>query len=60
VAATDIVVAGIKSTASAGTFIVAVAAVAAGQFTLRLTNLHASAAGNNTLVINFFVIKATA
>lgn len=60
VAATDIVVACIKTHTSAGTFMVSVAAVAAGQFTLRLTNLHASAAGNNVLVINFFVIKATA
>lgn len=60
VAATDIVVACIKTHTSAGTFVVSVAAVAAGQFTLRLTNLHASAAGDNVLVINFFVIKATA
>jgi len=60
VAATDIVVACIKTHTSAGTFAVTVAAVAAGQFTLRLTNLHASAAGDNVLVINFFVIKATA
>jgi hypothetical protein len=37
-----------------------VASVANGQFTLRLTNLHASAAGDNVLVINFFVIKASA
>lgn len=60
VAATDIVVACIKTHTSAGTFAVTVSAVAAGQFTLRLTNLDASAAGNNVLVINFFVIKATA
>jgi hypothetical protein len=60
VAATDVVVACIKTHTSAGTFAVSVAAVAAGQFTLRLTNLDAAAAGNNVLVINFFVIKATA
>jgi hypothetical protein len=60
VAATDTVVACVRSTASAGTFIVAVAEVAAGQFTLRLTNLHAANAGNNTILINFFVIKARA
>lgn len=60
VAATDVVVACIKTHTSAGTFAVTVSAVAAGQFTLRLTNLDASAAGNNVLVINFFVIKATA
>lgn len=60
VAATDVVVACIKTHTSAGTFDVSVAAVAAGSFTLRLTNLHASAAGDNVLVINFFVIKCTA
>lgn len=60
VAATDVVVACIKTHTSAGTFAVSVATVAAGSFTLRLTNLHASAAGDNVLVINFFVIKATA
>ena len=60
VSATDVVVACIKTHTSAGTFLVTVAAVAAGQFTLRLTNLHASAAGDNVLVISFFVIKATA
>lgn len=60
VAATDIVVACIKTHTSAGTFEVHVSAVAAGSFNLRLTNLHASTAGNNVLVINFFVIKATA
>lgn len=60
VAATDVVVACIKTHTSAGSFIVAVATVAAGSFTLRLTNLHASAAGDNVLVINFLVLKATA
>ena len=58
VAATDVVVACIKTHTSAGTFQVTVAAVAAGQFTLRLANLHASAAGDNVLVINFIVLKA--
>lgn len=60
VAATDVVVANIKSTSSAGTPIVSVAAVAAGSFTLRLTNLHATNALDNTLLINFVVIKAQA
>jgi hypothetical protein len=60
VAATDVVVACIKTHTSAGAFIAAVSAVATGSFTLRLTNLDAAAAGNNVLVINFFVIKATA
>jgi hypothetical protein len=60
VAATDVVVASIKTHTSAGDFIVAVSAIAAGSFKLRLTNLHASTAGNNVLVINFLVLKATA
>jgi hypothetical protein len=60
VAATDVVVACIKTHTSAGDFIVGVSAVAAGSFKLRLTNLHASTAGNNVLVINFVVLKATA
>lgn len=58
VAATDVVVACIKTHTSAGTFQVTVAAVAAGQFTLRLANLHALTAGDNVLVINFIVLKA--
>ncbi len=60
VAATDVVVACIKTHTSAGSFIVAVSAVAAGSFKLHLTNLHASTAGNNVLVINFIVLKASA
>lgn len=60
VAATDVVVACIKTHTSAGEFIVGVSAVAAGSFKLRLTNLHASTAGNNVLVINFIVLKAVA
>ena len=60
VAATDVVVACIKTHTSAGSFIVATSAVAAGSFKLHLTNLHASTAGNNVLVINFIVLKATA
>ena len=60
VQATDVVVACIKTHTSAGSFIVATSAVAAGSFKLHLTNLHASTAGNNVLVINFIVLKATA
>lgn len=60
VAATDVVVACIKTHTSAGTFDVSVSAVAAGSFKLRLTNLHASTAGDNVLVINFLVIKCSA
>lgn len=60
VAATDVVVPCIKTHTSAGSFIVATSAVANGSFKLHLTNLHASTAGNNVLVINFVVLKATA
>jgi hypothetical protein len=60
VAATDVVVACIKTHTSAGSFNVEVSAVANGSFNLMLTNLHASTAGNNVLVINFIVLKATA
>lgn len=60
VEATDVVVACIKTHTSAGSFTVATSAVAAGSFKLHLTNLHASTAGNNVLVINFIVLKATA
>lgn len=60
VAATDVVVAAIKDHTSAGAFDVSVSDVSAGSFNLRLTNLHASTAGNNVLVINFVVLKAQA
>ncbi len=59
VAATDVVVACIKTHTSAGLFFVACTAVGAGSFELTLTNLGA-AAGNNVLVINFLVLKAEA
>ena len=59
VAATDVVVACIKTHTSAGLFFVACTAVAAGSFQLSLTNLSASA-GDNVLVINFVVLKAAA
>lgn len=58
VAATDVVVACIKTHTSAGEFLVGTSAVANGSFKLRLTNLHAANAGNNVLVINFIVLKA--
>ena len=60
VAATDVVVACIKTHTSAGSFFVFTSAVADGSFKLHLTNVHASTAGNNVLVINFVVLKATA
>lgn len=60
VEATDVPVVAIKTHTSAGEFIAAVTAVAAGSFNIRLTNLHASTAGNNVLVLNFVVLKAEA
>lgn len=60
VAATDTVVACIATTASAGTPAVVVSTVAAGSFQITVTNLHASAALNALLVINFYVLKANA
>jgi hypothetical protein len=60
VAATDIVVPVIKTHTSQGSFHVGVTQVAAGSFKLQLTNLHATLAGNNVLVINFVVLKAAA
>jgi hypothetical protein len=60
VAATDVITVNIKTHTSAGTFAASVAAVASGQFTVRLTNLHASAAGDNVLVLNFIVHKCEA
>lgn len=58
--ATDVVVVSIKTHTSAGAFVAAVSATAAGSFQIRLTNLHASTAGNNVLVLNFAVIKCEA
>lgn len=57
VGANDAVIAWIKSTSSAGTPVVFVTAVAAGSFNLTLSNLHASAALDNTLTIGFMVLK---
>jgi hypothetical protein len=57
VGANDTVVVAIKTHTSAGTFMASVAAVAAGSFVIRLTNLSSGTAGNNTLAINFAVIK---
>ena len=60
VSATDVVAVSIKTHTSAGAFDVSVSAVANGSFKLRLTNLDGAAAGNNVLVINFVVLKASA
>ena len=57
VEATDVVIANVASTSSTGTCVVFVTAVASGSFQITKANLHASAAFNNTHVINFVVIK---
>lgn len=59
VAATDVVSVCIATHTSAGAFAATVSAVAAGSFTIRLTNLGA-AAGDNVLVLNFLVHKVEA
>ena len=56
VSTTSVVIAHLASTSSAGTPIVTVTAVAAGSFDVTVANLHASAALDNTMVINFVVI----
>lgn len=60
VAATDVVVAAVKSTASAGTPVVFAHTAAAGSFKITISNLHATDALNNTLTLSFVVIKAVA
>lgn len=57
VAATDVVIVNLAVTSSAGTPIAVVSRVAAGSFTILVANLHAANALDNTLVINFAVIK---
>lgn len=57
VAATDVVVICAASGQTADTSVPHVTAVAAGQFTIQLTNLHATTADTGAMVINFAVIK---
>jgi hypothetical protein len=58
VAATDVPVVAVKSGASTGTYVASVSAVAAGSFTVTLSNLGTTA--SEALVLNFAVIKAAA
>lgn len=60
VAATDTVVLSAASGQTAGTSVPLVTAVAAGSFSITLTNLHASTADTGAMIINFAVIKAVA
>lgn len=57
VAANDAVVVWVKTYTGAGTPLVAVSTVAAGSFTVRITNLHAANAFDGALVIGFLVLK---
>lgn len=56
VTALDTVICNLASTSSAGTPIAVVTAVAAGSFDITIANLHASAALDNTMVINFAIV----
>ena len=58
VAATDVPVVAVKSGASTGTYVASVSAVAAGSFTVTLSNLGSTA--SEALVLNYAVIKAAA
>lgn len=61
VVATDVVVVCVKSGGTTvGSTIAVVTAVAAGSFSITVTNLHASTADTAALVINFAVIKSVA
>jgi hypothetical protein len=40
-----------------GTFLAFVTDIQSGQFSVTVANLHASAAGNNTLVLRFLVLE---
>ncbi len=60
VAATDVVVVCATGGQTAGTSIPAVTAVAAGSFSITLTNLHASTADTGAMVISFAVFKGVA
>lgn len=61
VAAADVVVVSIKSGGTTvGSTVAVVTAVAAGSFSITVSNLHASTADTAALVINFAVIKSVA
>lgn len=61
VAAADVVVVCVKSGGTTpGSTIAVVTAVAAGSFSITVTNLHSATADTAALVINFVVIKSVA
>lgn len=58
VAIGDVVVISARSGQTAWTSVPIVTAVAAGSFSITLTNLHATTADTGAMIINFAVIKA--
>jgi len=58
VAATDVPVVAIQSGVSTGTYVASVSAVAAGSFTVTVSNLGSTA--GEALVLNYAIIKAAA
>lgn len=54
----DVPVIAAASGQTAGTSIPAVTAVAAGSFSITLTNLHAATADTGAMVINFAIVRA--
>ena len=58
VAATDVPVVAIKSGATTGTYVASVSTVAAGSFTVTLSNLGTTA--GEALVVNYVVLKGAA
>lgn len=58
VAVGDVVIVTPRSGQTASTSVAFVTAVAAGSFTITLSNLHASTADTGAMIINFAVIKA--
>lgn len=59
VKATDVIVLSVQDAGATGTVSAYVSDVANGSFSITLTNLHASTASTNAVVINFAVIRAT-
>ena len=61
VAVGDVVIVNVASISggAGGPFIAQVTAVAAGSFTVALTNTHSATAGNSVLILNFLILKCT-
>lgn len=59
-AATDVPIVAIKANAGNGTPAAVVTAVSAGSFVITLTNLHASAAFNSAMTLNYAIFKGVA